>query len=170
MRKLKLVGDLTCRYLLGKLNWRKPLDYPAQTRLMCSLYACPSVTQCHIEVNVGINNSAYPLHLWLWSCPHIVNIRYSTEKGTGPTNPSNDFHKNEDILRSSSPHAASVTKKYDRNQSDQQINVAKNQKKKGRLDRRKPSAKKHCLPKGFPKNKNPNNKPQTMKAEAHPED
>jgi hypothetical protein len=32
-----------------------------------------------------------------------------------------------------------------------QINVAKNQKKE-RLERREPSAKKHCLPKRFPKN------------------
>jgi hypothetical protein len=41
---------------------------------------------------------------------------------------------------------------HDRNQSNNQIKVAKNQKKKGRLERRKTSAKKHCLPKGFPKN------------------
>jgi hypothetical protein len=41
--------------------------------------------------------------------------------------------------------------KHDRNQSDNQINAAEKQ-KKGRLERRKPSAKKSCLPKGFPKN------------------
>jgi hypothetical protein len=41
---------------------------------------------------------------------------------------------------------------HDRNQSHNQIKVAKNQKKKGRLERREPSAKKHCLRKGFPKN------------------
>jgi hypothetical protein len=52
---------------------------------------------------------------------------------------------------------------HDRNQSNNQINVAKNQKKKGRLGRRESSAKKHCLPKGFPKNNNPNNKSQTKK-------
>jgi hypothetical protein len=40
----------------------------------------------------------------------------------------------------------------DRNQSNNQINVAKNQKKKRKLKRREPSAKKHCLPKRFPKN------------------
>jgi hypothetical protein len=42
--------------------------------------------------------------------------------------------------------------KHERNQSNNQINVAENQKKKGRLERREASAKKHCLPKGFPKN------------------
>jgi hypothetical protein len=41
---------------------------------------------------------------------------------------------------------------HERNQSDNQINVAENQKKKGRLERREPSAKKSCLTKGFPKN------------------
>jgi hypothetical protein len=35
--------------------------------------------------------------------------------------------------------------KYKSNQSDNKINVAKN--KKGRLQKREPSAKKHCLPK-----------------------
>jgi len=44
--------------------------------------------------------------------------------------------------------------KHKRNQSDNQINVAEEQKKKkkGRLKRRLTSAKKYCLPKGFPKN------------------
>jgi hypothetical protein len=42
--------------------------------------------------------------------------------------------------------------KYERNQSNNQINVAKNQKKKkGRLERSEPSAKKHGFPKEFPK-------------------
>jgi hypothetical protein len=41
---------------------------------------------------------------------------------------------------------------HKRNQSNNQINVAENQKKKGRLERREPSAKKYCLPKRFPKN------------------
>jgi hypothetical protein len=43
---------------------------------------------------------------------------------------------------------------HERNQSDNQLNVAENQKKKkkGRLERRETSAKKYCLPEGFPKN------------------
>jgi hypothetical protein len=49
---------------------------------------------------------------------------------------------------------------HNRNQSDNQINAAEKQKKKGRLERREPSAKKNCLPKGFPNNLNPNNNPK----------
>ncbi len=43
--------------------------------------------------------------------------------------------------------------------SNNQIDVAKKEKKKVRLERREPSAKKNCHPKGIPKNLNPNNKP-----------
>jgi hypothetical protein len=41
---------------------------------------------------------------------------------------------------------------HDRNQSNNKYMQPQNKRKKGRLERREPSAKKHCLPKGFPKN------------------
>jgi hypothetical protein len=44
----------------------------------------------------------------------------------------------------------------------------KTKEKKGRLERREPSAKKHCLPKGFPKNEIPNNNPRLRNSTLNP--